>query len=169
MLKWFGATMVLVSCGSFGFSLASEHRKKERTIRRILRILTYMECQLQYHLTPLPELCREASRETGGSVREIMEKLAVELEKQTAPDTASCMNAALRSVKNLPRELCGLFKLLGRSLGKFDLLGQLAGLAEVREACNRELDVLNENRTQRLRSYRVLGISAGAALAILLL
>ena len=58
--------------------------------------------------------------------------------------------------------------LLGRSLGRFDLSGQLKGLTSLRERCSREMQELHLDRDNRLRSYRVLGLCAGGALVILL-
>ena len=57
--------------------------------------------------------------------------------------------------------------MLGTSLGRFDLTGQLNGLEQVRSHCRRELEALAGNRDQRVRGYQTLGICAGAALAIL--
>ena len=59
--------------------------------------------------------------------------------------------------------------LLGRSLDRFDLAGQLKGIAATRSACRREVGALLENRDLRLRSYKTLGLCAGAALAVLLI
>ena len=56
---------------------------------------------------------------------------------------------------------------LGRTLGRFDLDGQLIGLENARRDCRRAVDALSENRDNRLRCYQTLGLCAGAALAIL--
>jgi stage III sporulation protein AB len=62
-----------------------------------------------------------------------------------------------------------MLRLLGKSLGKFDLSGQLAGIDLVREGCKENLDRISKDRQERLRSYRTLGICAGIAIAILLI
>ena len=56
---------------------------------------------------------------------------------------------------------------LGKSLGRFDLNGQLQGIEQVRAHCRRELSSLENGRDQRIRGYQTLGVCAGAALAIL--
>ena len=70
--------------------------------------------------------------------------------------------------QSFPR-LRRMLLLLGHSLGRFDLSGQLKGLASVRERCGQELQALRSDRDSRLRSFRVLGLCAGAALVILLI
>lgn len=165
--KVLGALLVIAGCGGFGFALAAGHRREERTLRQLVNVLDYMECELQYHLTPLPELCRQAGRESGGVIRSLMLSLARELEDQISPDVASCMLAALSRTKDIPKLTYRCLKALGRTLGRFDLTGQLRGLDAVRAACRKELEDLSRNRDVRLRSYQTLGLCAGAALAIL--
>ena len=58
---------------------------------------------------------------------------------------------------------------LGQSLGRFDLEGQLKGLAFVQEQCRNTLICLKSEQATRNRSFRVLGLCAGIALAILLI
>lgn len=165
--KWLGAILVIIGCGGFGFCMASSHRKTESMLRQLISALNYMECELQYRLTPLPELCRQAAKEGKGAVRETFLRLAGELEQQISPDAASCMIGALAYVPELPRNIREVFKELGKKLGCFDLSGQLSGLESVRAYCRRELEELEKNRDVRLRSYQTLGLCAGAALAIL--
>lgn len=165
--KWIGAVLVLVSCGGFGFAIASGYRQEEQRLRQLLRALQYMECELQYHLTPLPDLCRQAGMETRGSVREVLNKLAGELENQVAPDVSSCMRAAIEDHQDFSRRFRRLMLQLGRTLGRFDLAGQIQGLQAVQASCIQEQKALEQNRDMRLRSYRTLGLCAGAALAIL--
>ena len=167
--RWFGAALVIAGCGGFGFSIASGYKREEGILRQLLRVLNYMEWELQYRLTPLPELCRQAGKETRGTLREVFFNLARELEWQTSPDAASCMTAALKRSHELPRRIRGIMKQLGHTLGRFDLPGQKQGLEEVKEACRMDLEALGKNRETRLRSYWTLGLCAGAALAILFL
>jgi len=61
------------------------------------------------------------------------------------------------------------FRLLGTSLGRYDLPGQVKGLQNVREECTLELEKMKNNQEERLRSYQTLGLCAGTALVILLL
>lgn len=167
--KWIGAIMVIVSCGGFGFSLAAAHRAEEITLRQLIFALDYMECELQYRLTPLPDLCRAAAMEQHGCVREVFLKLSGELDAQVSPDVERCMQAAISTSEYIPKHTKEAFADLGKTLGRFDLSGQLKGLEQVRAACRRELEALRTNREPRLRSYQTLGLCAGAALAILLI
>lgn len=167
--KWVGAVLVVVGCGGFGFSLAACQRKEEGTLWQLIAVLQYMECELQYRLTPLPELCRQAGKESGGALRDLLLNLSGELERQISPDAAGCMKEALKKSREFPQRTRNILLQLGRSLGRFDLPGQIQGLEAVRSTCQLELEALEKNRDVRLRSYQTLGLCAGAALTILFL
>ena len=166
--KWIGAIFVLVSCGGFGFSIAHGYRQRERFLHQLLNVLETMASELEYRLTPLPELSRKAARDTCGVLRDVFANLARELDWQSEPDAGSCMRAAMDKCHDLPACLRRPLRLLGQTLGRFDLPGQLKGIKAVQESCRRELARLERNRDARLRSYQTLGLCAGAALVILL-
>ena len=166
--KWIGAIMVIVGCGGFGFSLAAAHRREGATLQQLFFALDYMECELQYRLTPLPDLCRAAAGEQRGCVRDVLLCMSRELDAQISPDAERCMQAALSSVEDIPKHTRGALADMGKTLGRFDLSGQLKGLEQVRASCRAELESLRSNREPQLRSYQTLGLCAGAALAILL-
>lgn len=168
-IKLIGAVLIITGCGGVGFSMAAAHRRDENALRQLIGALDYMGCELQYHLTPLPELCRGAAGQTSGSIRAVFLTLAQELDNQIAPDANFCMNAAIAKTTKLPGLVKKNLSLLGQSLGHFDLQGQLKGLEFARQQCRRDLDELSKDRDVRLRSYQTLGLCAGSALAILFL
>ncbi len=168
-IKWIGAVLIILGCGGFGFSLAAAHRAEERNLRQLIGALDYMQCELQYRLTPLPDLCRQAAGQCGGKLRTLFLTLATELEDQISPDVSRCMNVALAKVPDLTKQTAQIVQVLGNTLGRFDLDGQLMGLENARQHCRQALAELSDNRDARLRSYQTLGLCAGAALAILFL
>lgn len=168
-VKWIGALLILFGCGGVGFSMASAYRREENELRQLLSALDYMQCELQYRLTPLPELCRQAAGITRSNVKTLFSTLAQELEDQISPDVMHCMNAAIAKNKELSDKAATVAANLGRTLGRFDLNGQLLGLESARQDCRHALEKLSANRETRLQSYQTLGICAGAAMAILFL
>jgi len=168
-IKIFGAFLVLFGCSGFGFSMAAAQRREERELRQLLKGLEYMECELQFHQTPLPQLCRMASGVTVGSVQDVLFSLARELDKQMEPEPAGCMELVLQQRFRISLQVQGILRSLGQTFGRFDLPGQLRGIASVKGECQERIRELSDGRDSRLRSYQTLGICAGAALAILFL
>lgn len=162
-----GAILVILGCGSVGFMIAASYRTEEKVLRQLLGALDFMQCELQYRLTPLPDLCRNVGGASAGHIRTVFISLAAELEDQISPDVERCMDHVLSVYKELPRLSRQALELLGRSLGRFDLEGQLKGLEAARQECRRCIEELTKNKTVRLRSYQTLGLCAGAAMAIL--
>jgi stage III sporulation protein AB len=168
-LKLIGAVCIILACGGMGYSMAAAHRREEIALRQLIGALDHMGCELQYRLTPLPELCRCAAEDATGCVGQVLQTLSDELASQVAPDATSCMRAAVEKVAKLPPSVRKALLMLGSSLGRYDLPGQIKGIEAVRIQCRTDLEALSENRDVRLRSYQTLGLCAGCALAILFL
>ncbi len=167
--KYIGAVIVFVSCGAFGFIKAANWRNEERLLAQMVRLLDSMQSELEYRLTPLPQICANAAEEATGCLKSVFCALTEELNGQIAPDAATCMQAAISSVKDLPDTVKQALTMLGNSFGKFDLQGQLNEISAVRQHCQLQLTQMRENQDVRLRSYQTLGLCVGAGLAILFL
>ena len=165
--KWIGAAMVMIGCGLAGFSMSAAYRREERELRQLAASLDYMVCELQYRRSSLPELCNLVGSERGGCVGRLFRNLGKELESNQSPDIQSCLAAAAATAGQLPRRIREAICLLGSTLGRFDLEGQLTGIESVRGYCRSQIDEMSQGRDARLRSYETLVLCAGAALAIL--
>ena len=165
-MRYAGALLVIAGCGGFGFSMAAAYRREEHLLRQLRNALQYMYCELQFHMTPLPELSRKAGQASGGMIGNLFMKLAENLEIRQELDASACMSRVLET-SDLPPRLRILLERMGTTLGHFDLEGQLRGLEEIRSLCSQEMASLSEGKEDRLRSYQTLGLCAGAALVIL--
>ena len=165
----FGALLVVVGCSAFGFSLAAVPRREERLLKDLLHSLLYMESELTYRLTPLPELFQQVASISGHTLGHFYMQLSEELDTLAACDATACMDSVLAVTTGLPASVRWILTQLGRSLGCFDLSGQLRGIAYAQETVRRELTHLQINMEHTVKSFRLLGCCAGAAIAILLL
>ena len=168
-IRFLGAILVVAACGGVGFRLAAAHRADMLYLRSLISALDFMECELNYRLTPLPQLCRQAATEHRKTLGSVFERLALELDSQISPSVECCMRSAVASSGHIPASAQEALLELGSSLGNFGLEGQIQGIRAVRESCRRRFEELDLNKDARLRSYQTLGLCAGAALAILLI
>ena len=159
--------MILAGCGGCGLWMAQNYKREERYLRQLHRLLDIMVCELAYRRTPLPQLLRMTAESAQGELKRLLQTLSAELEKQIVPDAGCCMAATLRRFTRLPRETKAVLEILGGSLGRFDLEGQLDELNAVKAECSRRLEHHCADRDNRIRNYQTLGLCAGAALAIL--
>lgn len=167
--KWMGASLVIGASGGLGLILAWNQIREERTLQQLADILEYMESQLAYRLTPLPELCKEAAELTSGALGQVFQALSAALGSRSYPEVSGCMQAVLENTPQISPQTRRSLLSLGASLGKLDLAGQRKELLTLRGECRRDLQALRRNRGERLRSIRTLGFCAGAALSILLI
>lgn len=165
--KAVGALLIVWGCSFFGFSVTAGIKLEERSLRQLIGALDYMQCELQYRMTPLPDLCRQAAEEYRNRIGKFFYHLSAELENQISPDVSGCVHTALICVPEIPKRTVKALEILGMSLGRFDAEGQIRSLEAVRVYCRGELEAMAVNRDARIRSYQTLGICAGAALAIL--
>lgn len=168
-IKILGAILILAACAGFGFMIAYHHRREISIMKKLICALDYLDCELQYRMYALPDLCRQTAAETDGLISHIFLRLANELEDQVSPDVRRCMHSVLAKTKDIPLATGECLQLLGDLLGRFDLQGQVKGLQNVRQACRVKLNKLMSNSEVRVRSYQTLGLCAGAAIVILLI
>ena len=166
-IKLIGAAFIICSCGLVGFKFSAACRAEEHDLRQLISALDYMVCELSYRRSALPDLCSLVGKERNGTVGRLFRNLAKELNTQVAPDVQSCLAAAAATSGALSRKVQQAVCIMGSSLGRFDLDGQIQGLESVRTYCREQLNEMSKDRDIRLRSYQTLGLCAGAALAIL--
>ena len=169
MIKMIGALCIVTACAGFGILISTFHKQEVNSLKDLISALDYMECELQFRMTALPDLCRRTAAECDGKLRRVFLTLSNELEDQIAPDVGQCMRSSLDKISDIPKQTSQCLVILGDSLGRFDLDGQLKSLESVRMECRERLKKLNDKSEKNLRSYQTLGICAGAALVILLM
>ncbi len=167
-LKIIGAVVIIFACGSVGVRIRQTHTREIQSMKMLISALDYMKCELSYRMYPLPELCRLTAKECEGVLRKFFSNLANEMDDQISPDVKQCINTVLAQVPEMATSTAEAIILMGKSMGRFDLQGQLKGLESVRAECRLKLSKLMADREPRMRSYQTLGLCAGAAIVILL-
>ena len=170
-MKLLGAVIITVCCGWFGFSLSAAHKKEERHLRQLVSSLEYMQCEIQYRLLSLPDLCQQTANvcETG-VIRDFFVTLSAELNQQISAEVQPCLLAALdKNKQKLTTIAKECILQMANSFGSFDLDGQISALESCTNYCKDKLDKHCAGKDVQRRSYQTLGICAGAALVIILI
>lgn len=160
--------MILLATTVFGFRIALAQKKEMHSVRELIHAVNFMECELEYRLTPLPDLLYSASQSCKGPVSQFLIEASKELDKQSSSNIMQCLQFAADRTNNLTPFCFEMIMRLGGSLGCFGLAGQLDGLKAVRLQCEQALEKMAIEREKHLRYYETLGVCAGAALVILL-
>lgn len=167
--KIIGAVLIFAVCSGFGFYIGETYRKDAIYLRHLLYSLDYMSSELQYHLTPLPQLMRQtASQCSNQQLSKIFLLLSQQLEDKYCNDFQHCFDSVLKKYQySLPKRSENVLYELSRTMGRFDIEGQIHSIMAARAFCLNEYNILSSDISSRLRSYRTLGICTGAAMVIL--
>ncbi len=129
-----------------------------------------MLCEIQGSLTPACELCERAQSVCRGQFRALLEDFTAGLRAQRASDVGQIMEGVLlRQARYLPVSCVCHLRELGEILGRYDCGEQTRALQALIARVDDSVARLQEGKADRCRSYEVLGVCAGCALAILLL
>ena len=168
-LRWIGAILIFTGCGGVGLFMILQDKRQLETVKELTDALVFMRNELSCRVTPLPALCVMASSACKGEIAAVLKAFSTELEGQALWDVSLCMRAVVTQCRPLPQAVEALLNKLGKSIGKFGLSEQLAGLDALLLECNTLRSDLERDRPQRLRNYQTLALCSGAAMAILLL
>lgn len=168
-IKLVGAVLIFAVCSGFGFYLAEKDRQDVNCLRHLLYSLDYMGNELQYHMTPLPQLLRQAAAQCYHKrLSHIFLQFSHQLEDKYYNDFSVCTNSVMQQYKySLPGKSQRILDELCRTMGRFDLEGQINSIISVKTSCMNEYDTLRTDLSTRTRSYRTLGICVGVAIVIL--
>ena len=168
-IRIFGAILIIASCGGFGFLIAANQKRETKILQDLIASLEFMECEMIYRLTPLPELCRMTASGAKGIIKTIFMQLAEELENQVSPNAEACMSTVIKSIKDIPKLTKEALETFSGTLGCFDLEGQVKCIRNVRTEALHKLQKSRENQDTRLRSYQTLALCAGVAIVIIII
>ena len=165
-LRLSGSLLLLLSCGSFGFSAAKQLKDRLQAAYDFLHLLEVMKAELNYRLTPLPTLFRNLAVRFS-RFEDVANGFADCMEGQISPNLRACMQIATgRQKGNCVTD--DYFLLLADSLGNFDLDGQLRELNMLQEQIQKQITEIEREQASKMRLCRTLGLCAGAGMAILL-
>lgn len=169
MLRIIGAVLLIGGAASLGFSAAASLGRRVRTLRALLGALELMERELSFRLTPMPDLLDELSRRTAQPLRAFFSRCRAGLDRLGQTDFGQLWRESLEQTPlGLGDEELSLLAGLGGILGRYDGEGQRAALERCRGQLSETLRRAEADRIQQGRMYGVLGLSAGAFLAIML-
>ena len=168
-IRLLGAVLLIVGSSGIGCSITAAYRREIRILRQLDSLIESIICDLQYRLTPLPLLFRNEAKNLDGLLRPLFLSFSEELEAQISPSVVCCLDAALQKHPSLPSKSRKILLEMGKSLGRFDLHGQLRSLGFAQAACQKELLILDSKHATYTRCCQACCLCVGAVIALLLL
>lgn len=91
MIQWIGAICVVGACGACGFSMAASYTGLQRNLRQLYNGLELMQCQMEYQMTELPELCGILASACTGPVGKFFGALGREMQNGETAEASACV------------------------------------------------------------------------------
>ena len=170
MLKLLGALLLAGGTAAIGFSAAAGLGRHIRTLRALLEALELMEREISFQLTPMDQLLERLAGRTRSPAGDFFACCRDGLDRLGERSLAGIWRDALAAIPmGLTPQERDTMDGLGDLLGRYDADGQSEALEQARLQLLQDLRRAEEEREKRGRMYRVLGLTAGAFLVIVLL
>ena len=169
MLRTWGLLLLAAGPAWAGFCAAARLGRRARLLRELAAALEEMEREVAFRLTPLPELFARLAAEHGGPAGALFAACAggvVGLEERSMGQV--WRQALGEAGLDLDRRSGSALEELGDVLGRYDAQGLRAALTGAAAELRAASAAAEREREQKGRMERVLGLTAGAVLAILL-
>ena len=171
MLKLIGLSLILAVSGAVGAGLAGTVKRQQAQTLALIDALLRIRHELQYRLTPLPEIFSALGGGRNREIADFFSRFAAGLSSaQTCTVGYACRQALAQT-----HGLClsgtarGTLLSLFGSLGKYDLDGSVQALDLALSRLREEAKTLQSGAAARCKTYLTLGICTGLAVAVILI
>lgn len=153
-----------------GFLAAGRLVRRPRILRELMRALEQMEREIAFRLTPLPQLFAYLAQTYHGPVGDMFAQCAEGLNSLgTTPVTQIWRDALRKAELDLDERGLRALEELGEVLGQYDEQGLRMALERAGAELAAAAEEAELERERKGRMDQVLGLTAGAFLAILLI
>lgn len=172
MYKLMGALMVIGAGQVIGIGIGRQYRKRSQELRAMQSALLFLQTEISYTATPLPEALDRVACTLNGTLRDMFKHTAEQLRLQNGMTAGEAWGGTLE--KNQPHLALkesdrGILKNLGEALGKSSREEQEKHLLLAREQLRQEETQAENERNRYEPLYRYSGLLVGLLIVILLL
>ena len=167
--EYWGSTLLIIGSIAVGRRLVHDYKKQFKMLQQISHMISNIVCDLEYHMTPLPQLIRNETVSLCPLLKRVFITFAEALESQISPNVMCCLDNTLAQYSDIHGTLKGILVELGNALGRFDLTGQLKCLQAVQLVCEKELDILAQGQAGYVKCCRAYCLCAGVLASLILL
>ncbi len=170
MIRLIGALLLAGGASLLGILAAAQLDRRVRSLRAMLGALELLERELSFRLTPMPALLSTLAKRSPAPVNAFFAHCLAGMGALGEKTLGDLWDEALESVPmDFQEEEKQALRELGGVLGRYDGEGQRDSLGLARAQLEQCLTAAGDERNRMGRVYRMLGLSSGAILVILLL
>lgn len=164
-MKIIGIVFIVISSISMGLRIGSALKKKCTHLQELLNALELFKNELLFSHKPLPKVCADLAESFQEGVGRMFANISLLMEENRWMSFKTAMERALGTYPDeLPSEI--LLEFAG-NMGKYDLDAQVRGIELASSRIRQILDVMENERGTKSKTYKTLSICAGIAIIIL--
>lgn len=172
LLKMIGIILIILSGSLFGISLSKEYEMRIVNLKQFRKMLVLLKGEINYNNSGICEsvtvVAERMDNDIGNFLNAVLEKF-----DENNGTLKDAWDFGVENVLKIKTELKDkelvYIKDLGVNLGITDKETQLNNILSCMEAIDLLVDELNENRSERCKLYKTLGVMASAFLTIVLI
>lgn len=170
MIRWVGFIFVVSGAAAAGMTMAAGVKRAVNLLREWSCILREMRSEIEFHLTPLGELCGILADNASDLLKPVFYSVKMKLSDVPGRPAGIQMREALSLYgQRIPIELRKIIIELFDALGRQDVYAQMRAIDIAQQRTQLALDTLEKDKAERCRSYRVISVCAGIAVAVILI
>lgn len=168
MIRWCGFMALVAGAVLMGIGLSGNIRKTATLYRKVLLDLHELQRELEFHLTPAPELFRSITGDPRCVLSAVYTDIAEHMDTHPGDGASGAVEYALAR-HPLPKAVAELLREVLRGFGQQDAELQSRALSRVAAMAEQRLRGLEQEKKAKCRDCRVFCCCAGLAIAILLI
>ncbi len=169
-MKWVGFLFILAGAGGVGFSLVGEYALRIRTLGQIRDMIHYINDFVLYEYASLPEAFSKAGERMESPFSDFLNTVAEQMEEFSGEDVSFLWkNNAMKLKTVLNKKDFEEFSNCMKQTGFSQAKEQSRALKAYEQRLELELHRLSEQKEEKCKLYRTLGVMSGVFVCILLL
>lgn len=168
-MKWIGSALLLIGCTLIGFGISWRMKRCLKMKQGLLGGLNTIVRELNGRSLPIPDLMEQAARSSDGDAKDLFNECVLMLiheERQFAEVWETTVEKYSLLIGTDGKEP---IQRLGAVLGRYDTESQKQALSATIRQLEESCADAKENWNRMGKVYRILGLTAGIFLTILLL
>lgn len=167
VIKYGVLILLLLSSSYIGVLIAKKYQTRVRELKEIKTSLAIFATKIKLTYEPIPKIFQELGEKENSNVSNLFKQASKEMRE--LPAGKAWKEALKKQETSLKKEDIEVLQGLSNLLGKVDLEGQVGEIELVDHFLDTQIKQAEEESKKSEKMYKVLGITVGLAIVIILI
>lgn len=170
MFKIFGLLLILGGATGIGVLYGEMMRNRIEQLKDIYKSVLFMENEISYLYTPLPEVFELLGNKASEPFKSIYSRISELLVKREVDEVSIAFQKAINENRDklyLNDEDIKLIKDFMKNIGEGDVEREVSIMKYTKEVIRKKIEDVEKDNYIKIKLYRTMGFSIGAVIAII--